>query len=222
MTTVAGIILAGGRSSRMGADKAALLLDGQTLLQRSLARLEPAVDELVVVRAPAQRLPAIEATKPLTEVEDPVEGQGPLVGIAAGLAAISSDVGVVVAVDMPFVEPALVRLLADLVAAGHRWVVPIAGRRPQPLCSAFAADVVPVIRAHLDAGDRAPMALSKDLDVYRLQPDEWQPADPTGRSFINVNTPEEFEAIRSGHPLPIEGRDPSDDRQHRGKRSRRD
>ena len=146
MSGVSGIILAGGRSSRMGVDKASLELAGVTMLQRSVDRLAPAVDMLVLVAAPGRPLPPVTTGLPVEVVEDPVEGEGPLVGIAAGLEACRSTAAVVVAVDMPFVDARLVRALVERLDATHRWVVPIAHGRPQPLCSAFAVDALPVIQ----------------------------------------------------------------------------
>ena len=192
---VSGIILAGGRSSRMGTDKASLVLEGITMLQRSVDRLAPAVDELVLVGAPGRPLPPVATDLPVHLVEDPVEGEGPLVGIATGLEACTAPAAVVVAVDMPFVEAALLTLLVGHLDEDHRWVVPLAEGRPQPLCSAFASSALPVLRAHIDAGDRAPMAAGRDLGVYRMPEEEWRTADPGGRSFMNANTPEEFAAL---------------------------
>lgn len=192
---VSGIVLAGGRSRRMGTDKASLVLGGVSMLQRSIDRLAPAVDELVLVGAPGRVLPSVVTSLDVRLVEDPVEGEGPLVGIAAGLEACGGEAAVVVAVDMPFVEAALLRRLVERLSADHRWAVPIAEDRPQPLCSAFATSALSVIRVHLEAGDRAPMAAATDLQAYRMPPEEWRELDPAGRSFVNVNTPEEFAAI---------------------------
>jgi molybdopterin-guanine dinucleotide biosynthesis protein A len=194
--TVAGVVLAGGRSSRMGRDKASLVFDGTTLLQRTAEALAHVADEIVVVRAPDQQLPALDLDVPVIEAEDPVEGEGPLIGIAAGLRATSTDVAIVVAVDMPFLQPPLLRLLAERVKAGARWALPIAEGRPQPLCSAFATDAVEILERHIAAGDRAPMAAAGDLEVERIEPEVWRAADAAGRSFLNVNTPEEFEAAQ--------------------------
>jgi len=195
---VSGIVLAGGRSSRMGLDKASLILDGVTMLQRCIDRLAPAVDEFVIVGAPDRPLPSIVTDRPWRIALDPIEGEGPLVGIAAGLEVAAGAVAAVVAVDMPFVEATLIGRLIERISEVHRWVLPIAEHRPQPLCSVFAASALTVVRAHLDAGDRAPMALAADLGAYRMQPEEWQLLDPEGRSFINVNTPEEFAALLGG------------------------
>ena len=195
MARVTGIILAGGRSSRMGADKASLQFLGVTMLQRSVDRLGPIVDELVLVGAPGRPLSAVTTERPVRSVEDPVEGEGPLVGIAAGLEACRGGAAIVVAVDMPFVEAPLLRRLVERLDDAHRWVVPFAEGRPQPLCSAFATSALPVLRTHLEAGDRAPMTVAADLEAYRMQPEEWRELDPAGRSFVNVNTPEEFASL---------------------------
>lgn len=194
MTAITGIILVGGRSSRMGRDKASLEFHGRTLLQRTVDALAAVADEIVLVRAPGQALPALEAVPSVLIADDPVAGEGPLMGMATGLAAATAPVAIVVGVDMPFLQPGLLRLLAERVRAGHRWILPIADRRPQPLCSAFAADALPVLRAHLEAGDRAPMAVAADLGMVRLTPEEWQVVDPEGLSFIDVDTPEDFDA----------------------------
>lgn len=193
---ITGIVLAGGRSSRMGADKASLILDGASLLYRTTAALDAVVDEIVVVRAPGQTIPLVKTRASLVIVEDAQEGEGPLFGIGTGLAAASASVALVVGVDHPFLRPPLLRLLASRVRGGARWVLPIADSRPQPLCSAFARDALEVIQRHLQAGARAPMAVAADLGMVRLPEEDWRSVDPEGLSFVDVDTPEEFEAAR--------------------------
>ncbi|MSQ42050.1 MAG: molybdenum cofactor guanylyltransferase [Dehalococcoidia bacterium] len=194
---VTGIVLAGGRSSHMGRDKASLALDGRTLLQRTVDALAQVAQEIVVVRAPVRALPSLQCALPLHEVEDAVEGEGPLLGIAAGLRAASAPVALIVGCDMPFLRPALLRLLAARAAAGARFVLPSYDGRPQPLCSALRRDALAVVDAHIAAGDRAILAIAQDIDAALVLPEQWAVADPDGRSFQNVNTPEEFEAARA-------------------------
>ncbi len=194
---VAGIVLAGGRSTRMGSDKASLVLDGRTLLQRTVDVLSAVATEIVVVRAAGQQLPALTSRSPITVVEDPVEDQGPLIGIAVGLRASSCDVALVVACDMPFLRPELLRMLVERAGTGRRFVVPIHLDRPQPLCSAFRRDALAVVDAHVAAGERKIMAVARELDADRVPPEQWSVADADGRSFENVNTREEFEAARA-------------------------
>lgn len=200
VTPVTAVILCGGRSSRMGRDKGAIEFEGATLLQRTVTAAAKVASEVVLVRAPGQALTAVTAGCPIVVVEDAIEGQGPLYGMATGLAAAHGDRCLVLGVDMPFLQPALLRLLLDRltegVEGGSRWVVPIAESRPQPLCSAITRDALPVLIAHIEAGDRAPMAIAAGLGLVRLPEDAWRTADPEGLSFVDVDTPEALEAAR--------------------------
>lgn len=195
---VTGILLAGGRSRRMGHDKASMTLDGQSLLQRTATALATVVDEIVVVRAPGAALPAVDAPCPVVHAEDPVEGEGPLVGIARGLELARAPLALVVGVDMPFLQPALLRLLIEQLRAdlegGARWVLPIADGRAQPLCSAIACNALDTLRTRIEAGDRAPMAVADILHATRLAEADWRAADPEGLSFLDVDTPEDVAA----------------------------
>ena len=116
IANAAGVVLAGGRSTRMGTPKAALDWHGSTLVYRTAALVSRAVDgPVVVVAAPGQRLPELPVGVQI--VEDPVEGLGPMRGIATGLAAVADLVPVafVCSTDMPFLHPAFViRVLASL------------------------------------------------------------------------------------------------------------
>ena len=191
---VTAIVLAGGRSRRMGVAKASLMLDGRTLLQRTVDAVAAVADEIVVARAPGQRLPPLQSARPLRTVEDAVAGEGPLVGIAAGLRSALAPVALLVAGDMPFLRPQLLRLLVERAEAGSRFVIPVREERPQPLCSALRRETLPVVQARLDAGERAVMALADALEAELLAPEAWATADPDGRSFDNVNTPEQLAA----------------------------
>lgn len=194
-----GIVLAGGRSRRMGQDKAALVLEGRTLLQHAVEALVAAgAAEVVLVGAPGRALPSAAAPVPLSRTYDPIEGEGPLQGILAGLEAASAMVCVVVGCDMPYLEPALLALLAEHGARGARLVVPMHEGRPESLCTAWRRDAIDVIRAHLKAGDRAVMSVAADLQALQLPPDAYAGADPDGRSFLNVNTPSELDQLRGG------------------------
>src|SRR5713226_6818959 len=107
MAASAGIVLAGGRSSRMGTSKAALEWHGSTLLRRVTGVLARVVDgPVVVVRAPGQALPALPPQ--IDVVDDPREGLGPLQGLAAGLAATAdrAEAAFACSTDLPFLHPA--------------------------------------------------------------------------------------------------------------------
>ena len=194
MADLTGIVLTGGRSSRMGEDKASLVLGGATLLARAVAALAPVADELVVVRAPGQVLPLVPAIGSLTLVSDPIEGAGMLEGIATGLEASSAPVAIIVGVDHPFLRSALLHLLGERVWAGAPWALPVADGHPQPMCSALSRSSLAGIRAAVARGERSPISVARNLGAVLIEEREWRSADPDGLSFWDVDTPEAFAA----------------------------
>lgn len=190
----AAIVLAGGRSTRLGRDKAGELLLGRSLLQRVLDRLAGLVDEYVVVRAPGQTLPPIQAPAPLSVVEDAYPNAGPLGGLYTGLASMRAPRAVAVGCDMPLLQPALLSELLRL-APGRDAVVPLNGL-PEPLCAAYAASCLPAIREKLDRGSLKMTGFYDDVDVLYVEPGVWHRFDPEGLSFLNVNRDEDLLRVR--------------------------
>src|ERR1700719_1679834 len=144
MNPPAGIILAGGRSQRMGTNKALLPLPGQaseTFLSHLVSTLAPLCAEvLVVARDPAQFADVILPDTRIVFDEKP--GGGPLMGLYSGLNAMQSTTALVVAVDMPFVQPAL---LAFLLAhhLENMLLVPVVGGVPQVLLAIYPRSILP-------------------------------------------------------------------------------
>ncbi len=195
--SVAGIVLAGGGSRRMGAEKCMLDLGGRTLLQRVIDALDAVADEVAVVTAPHVPPPLVQSSRSLYRAVDAIPDGGPLVAILAGLGQTSAPVAISVACDLPFVRPALLRLLAERVEAGASFVVPVHEGRPQLLCSAWDGDAAALaIRTRIDAGDRAVGDMLDTLDAELVPPEVWRDADPEGASFVNLNTPEDLAAAR--------------------------
>lgn len=204
-TVAAGVVLAGGRSARMGTPKAALQWHGSTLLCRTVGVLRRAVDgPLVVVRAPGQPLPDLPSQ--VDVVDDPEEGLGPLQGIAAALAALDgrAESAFVSSTDLPFLHPVFVRrVLAALTAdpAGHPDVVlPIARGYPQPLAAAYRVALAGLVADLVAAGDLRPAFLFRRCTTLRLDDaalladPALAAADPTLESVVNVNSPEDYRA----------------------------
>lgn len=192
---LAAIVLAGGRSTRMGQDKASLVLDGRTLLQWVVDAVSAVASEVVVVGAPGRGLPAVVSPRMLRTVADSVEGQGPLAGIIAGLEATERAVAVVVGCDQPFMRPALLAHLAEL-ARTNAAAVPVVDGRPQPLGSAIRRETLPALRTAFDGGQRAARIIAELDGAVLVPPEVWRVFDPDGRSFAGVNTPEELKAAR--------------------------
>ena len=204
MSSSAGIVLAGGRSSRMGTPKAALEWHGSTLLRRTVGIISRVTDgPVVVVRAPGQPLPALPAE--IEVVEDPREGLGPLQGLAAGLAAIDgrAEIAFVCSTDLPFLHPAFVRRVLRAVADGADVGLPVARGFPQPLAAAYRTALAPVAQRLVAQQRLRPAFLFEECAVARLD-DAVLLADPVLAaldpdldSVLNVNEPADYQAARA-------------------------
>jgi molybdopterin-guanine dinucleotide biosynthesis protein A len=195
----AGVVLAGGRSSRMGTPKAALEWHGSTLLRRTVGILARATDgPVIVVRAAGQPLPALPPD--VEVVDDPRDGKGPVQGIAAGLAALAgrADLAFISSTDMPFLHPAFVRRVLRAVRDGADVGLPVARGYPQPLAAGYRTTLAPVAE-RLVAFDECSV---DRLDEAALRADPVLAAfDPALDSVVNVNEPGDYAAARAA-PAP--------------------
>ena len=214
--TTAAIVLAGGRSTRMGREKATLDWHGSTLLRRAVGIVARCVDgPVVVVRAAGQDLPPLPAGVELAT--DEREARGPLQGIAAGLQALAgrAEIVFVTGVDAPLLHPALVAHVIASLQADDDVALPHAHGFPHPLAAAYrAATMAPLVAeqlAHDRLGTRPlfERCRVRRLDEAALLADPAVAAlDPDLRSLDNLNEPGEYEAA---HALPeprvtVEGR----------------
>lgn len=192
---VAGVVLAGGRSLRMGRSKPALEWHGSTLLRRVTGLVARAVEgPVVVVRAPQQQLPELPGVE---VVADAHVGRGPLEGIAAGLGALHgrARIAYVSAADVPLLEPAFV---LRVVAALHDEVdaaVPVLAGAPQPLAAAYRVTLAPTAERLLAQGERRARALGEACRTAWLDVDD---AD----SLHSVDDPDAYAAARA-RPAPV-------------------
>jgi molybdopterin-guanine dinucleotide biosynthesis protein A len=178
------IILAGGDSKRMGRDKASLLLDGKSLLQRVIESVQPLFAQtLLSVRQP-------RADLSLPQICDTQLGGGPVVGLVSVLERVETPWVFVVACDMPFVAPALIRHLANCRAT-HQAVVPIVQGYGQPLAAFYAHSALPLLQASLASGEKSLTRALKLLDVCYVAADELVQFDPQLRSFFDLDTPQD-------------------------------
>jgi molybdopterin-guanine dinucleotide biosynthesis protein A len=204
MSVAGGVVLAGGRSSRMGSAKAALEWHGSTLLWRTVRVIgRGANGPLVVVRSRGQDLPALP---PGTEVvDDPRAGLGPVQAIAAGLAALASrvDVAFVASTDLPFLHPAFVCRVLQAAAQGADVGLPVARGFRQPLAASYRTSLAPLADRLARSGLLKPAYLLDAcavtiLDEQTLLAD---PAlatlDPGLDSVVNINEPLDYEAARA-------------------------
>ncbi len=148
MDGVTGAVLAGGRSTRLGRDKALLTLDGEPLLARAVRLLREVCDTVLVIGPPERA--AVVPGVPVHPDERP--GCGPLGGIATALRAMSGDRLLAVATDMPFLRPALLRYLLS-ASIGYDVTVPKVEGRTHQLCAVYSRACLPLIDAQLARGD---------------------------------------------------------------------
>lgn len=204
------IVLAGGRSTRMGCDKASLTVGGRSTLARVVAALGTVCDEIVLVARRGQTLPPLEplpARVRLRHAHDEVEGLGPLAGLAAGLAVLALPRAFASACDTPFLRPAFVRAVADALGSADAAVpedAPPAGApageppRLHPLAAAWRRDpALAAARALLAVGRRRPVFLLETLAHRRLPAETLRAADPDLRSLGNMNTPADHAAAEA-------------------------
>jgi molybdenum cofactor guanylyltransferase len=204
----AGIVLAGGRSRRMGTSKAGLEWHGSTLLRRAVGLVGRAVDgPVVVVRAPGQELAPLPPGAELAE--DAREGRGPLQGIAAGLGRIDGRATVVyvTGVDAPLLHPALVRHVLRSLRPDDDVALPRAHGFAQPLAAAYRTAILPRLQAliaeeRLDTGSLLHHLRVRELDEAALLADADVAAlDSALDSLLNLNERGEYESARA-RPAP--------------------
>ncbi len=190
---VAGFILAGGASSRMGRDKALLELGGEPLIVRTARLVESVAGPATVIGDSA----AVRALG-LRTIGDDWPGAGPLGGIATALRASSAPWSLVVACDLPYLtrewlEYAIARALksqADVVAAMNT-------DGAEPLCALYSKSAESGIRRALTLGNKKVKDALERLRLERIEPAEWKAFDSEGLLFKNMNSPADYEEARA-------------------------
>jgi molybdopterin-guanine dinucleotide biosynthesis protein A len=185
---VAGLVLTGGSSRRMGRDKASLPLGEATCAERVGARLSQVV---------APTLEVGPGRSGLSTVREEPPGAGPLSALAAGWKALGTrghrGPVVVLACDLPLISESLLRFLASHPSPGS--VVPVVDGRPQPLCARFSAAALQHGAGSAAAGRRSLAPLLRDADVVWLGEREWSGVADR-RTFTDVDTPADLARLR--------------------------
>ena len=189
------IILCGGKSSRMGRDKATLPFGPELMLQRIVRLLSEEVDSsaIVVVSAKGQILPPLPPEIRVVCDENP--GRGPLEGLAAGLKAMPDHVEAVYATscDVPLMATSFVRAIFDHLG-DHEIAVPVEGQFHHPLAAVYRPRVLSVVQQLLTANKLRPRFLFDEVDTIEVDVESLRVCDPTLSTLMNLNHPEEYEA----------------------------
>ena len=186
-----GFVIAGGKSSRMGEDKAFLEFGGQTLLHRALTALDVVCDRVAIVGEPS-KFEKYEFEKYGSVVADIFSGCGPLAGIHAALAQSSAELNLMLAVDMPFVSGELLAFLFAVAEGSDAMIaVPRFGNGFQPLCAVYRRDFGRIAEQALRAGKYKIDAAFSSVRLRAVEADELAGAGFSEKNFFNVNTPQD-------------------------------
>jgi molybdopterin-guanine dinucleotide biosynthesis protein A len=192
---LAGLILCGGESRRMGSPKALMEVAGEPLIVRVARRLSAVADPVLLAPASPGRFGDLG----FAEVEDARAGAGPLGGLVAGLVASPHLLLAAVAVDMPFASAEVFRLLADR-HTNEDAVAPRTATGLEPLHAVYSRTALPAFREALDAGRFGLREALAGIRVKEVTESEWRAADPTGRFALNVNRPEDLSLLDQAPP----------------------
>ena len=196
---VTGVILAGGKSLRMGQNKALLQLGDETLIGYVIRRMQSITDELLLITNSSDEY----AHLGIAMHRDIIPNAGALGGIHAGLTFASHETVICVGCDNPFLKPNLLTYLVSVLGE-HDAVMPFTYKETPPyhedtqitlqtLCAAYSKRGLPIIEQMLNESDLRVHALQERANVLTLAPEIWKTFDSEGHSFFNVNTPEDFE-----------------------------
>ncbi len=194
---ISGIILAGGSSSRMGRNKALLSLPGNknvTFVEHQASLLQEYCSEtLIVARDQVLAEQYVFPGVRVIVVETP--SIGPLMGVYSGLREISTTHALVVAVDLPFIQPDLLTFLLSLPLPADTLLIPLVQDIPQVLLGIYPRSILPVVEEQLRQGRRDVRYLLELFPVVYVEEARLLQVDPQLRTFINVNTPQELREL---------------------------
>jgi molybdenum cofactor guanylyltransferase len=190
--SLTAFVLAGGRSTRMGTDKAFLKLGSDTLLARALRILGAVASDVRIVGSAGK----FRGERPV--VEDIYVGCGPLGGIHAALASTSTEMNLFLAVDLPFVDERFLNFLVRRAAAsGATVTVPRSGGRFQPLCAVYRKPFAAVAEQALGAGQNKIYLLFPGVQTSIVEQAELEAESFSPEIFRNVNTPADWEQAQT-------------------------
>ncbi len=191
---ITGIILAGGKSSRLGRDKARETIGNVPLIQRVVMALAEVSSEIIVVGSKLTNLTEINGVN-IRTVKDRASNRGPLMGIYSGLSQASYPYACLVACDLPFLDPAVLKLLIEL-APGRQAVVPLIQEIPQPTHAIYARSILPHIEEALKTEGGGLRTLLDNLEVKYVAEAQIREIDRDLRSFMNINTEDDLKEAR--------------------------
>jgi molybdopterin-guanine dinucleotide biosynthesis protein A len=183
--------MAGGQSRRFGRNKALEPYRGKRFIDQCVESLRPHCDPVLLVANDLSLYYDVDATL----IRDVMTHQGPLGGIYTALLFSPGEWVLVKATDMPFLVPDLITLLLQAREGGDA-VVPTVGEYYEPLLALYHRRCLPAVADTLQRGEKRVIEFYSKVKVRTVSEAEWRPVDPHGRSFWNMNTPEDWEQLQ--------------------------
>jgi FdhD protein len=201
---ITAAILAGGASSRMGTNKALLRVEGAPIISRSYKILARLFNEVFIVT----NTPEEYAFLPCRKVPDIFPGIGSIAGLHSALFHSTTDRTFVTACDMPFVETDIIRYLCELQQSGYDAVIPFSAGGQEPLHAVYSEKCKLVFENAIKGNERKILDILARMKTRLVLWDELKAINGSVKSFLNVNTPEEYGAISEGLSPSFESEDP--------------
>lgn len=191
MDAITGILPAGGRSRRMGRDKALINLAGDLVVARVLSQLRECADDIYIIGDRPERFVDLG----VRVLPDDRPGLGVLGGIATGLRVAGEGIVVCVACDMPFVDAELMGYLVDSVGSADGAIV----RTPhgfEPLCAAYRVEILPALNMMISEGELAAQAIPERVNLTTVEEGDLETVGLDPRRLFNMNTPDDLAEAR--------------------------
>jgi molybdopterin-guanine dinucleotide biosynthesis protein A len=192
---ISGIVLAGGKSIRLGHDKTTEKVGNTTLIETVVSCLEHLCEEVIIVTAKERSFSQLVGYPGVRAATDIIPGQGSLGGIYTGLVKSGSFYNLIVAADMPFLNAPLLRYMIE-AADGFDFVLPRVGKLFEPLHAVYSKNCVPAIENVLRQGKKMIIGIFDYVKVKYIEEAEIDRFDPRHLSFFNINTLEDLKAAK--------------------------
>ena len=185
------VILAGGRSRRMGRDKLALTLGGQTLLESAVSRFSEGFSNVFLSVADEKKYPGVQVRR----VVDVLPGAGPLSGLHAALTNLPYEGVFLVAADLPYATASAAKKMIELGGEKEACVIRLPGGKLEPLFAYYSKALLPRCKDLIKSGDNRMSEIILSADTRYVTPNElgelWDE-----KLIFNINYPEDYEKVK--------------------------
>jgi len=188
------LILAGGENKRLPITKGFLEINSKKILESNIELLNGIFDRVII----STNNPELYFYLGVPMVGDVFEHRGPMTGILSVLSIPEVSALFVTACDMPFIESELIKYIVDKWSGRRDAIVPIFDNKPQPLLGIYSKTIAQNMEQSIKNGERSLRKFLRRIDVLYIEEKDVRAIDPEGRSFVNINTMEDFQRETGG------------------------